>query len=71
MTPAPQKAPLMTIDEVAAQLGIHPKTMVIYARRGDIASYRIGLGRTSPYKFSQEQVDAFLKTQLHPVRAAS
>ena len=61
----------MTIDEVAAQLGIHPKTMVIYARRGDIASYRIGLGPRAPYKFSQEQVDVFLRGRLQPVRVAS
>ena len=63
-------APLMTLNQAAEQLGIHPKTLSVYARRGEIASYRIGLGKTAPYKFSQEQIDAFLKTQLHPVRKA-
>lgn len=61
-------SPLMDLNQ-AEQLGIHPKTLSVYARRGEIA-YRIGLGKTTPYKFSQEQIDAFLKAHLNPVRKA-
>lgn len=65
------KPALMTLNEVSEQINVHPKTMVMYARRGDIASYRVGLGKKAPYRFSQEQVDAFLKARLQPVRVAS
>ncbi len=59
---------LMTLPQAAEQLQIHPKSLVVYARRGDIASYRMGLGPKAPYRFSQEQLDAFLKSRLQPAR---
>lgn len=61
---------LMTLPQTAEQLQIYPKTLVVLARRGDIASYRMGVGPKAPYRFSQEQVDAFLKSRLQPVRQA-
>ena len=29
-------SPLMDLNEAAEKLGIHPKTLSVYARRGDI-----------------------------------
>lgn len=58
------KEPLMTIAQVAEQLGLHVKTVSIMARRGDIAGYRVGPGKHAPYRFSQEQVDRYLSKRM-------
>ncbi len=50
---------LLTVHEVADQLGYHPETVREMARRGEIPALKLG-GRTSPYRFRQSQIDAHL-----------
>ena len=52
-------ARLRSVMEVAEQLRIHPETVREMARRGDIPSLKLG-GRTSPYRFRQSSIDAYL-----------
>lgn len=59
---------LYTLREAADQLRIHPKTLTMYARRGEIASFRVGLGAKSPYRFTQEHIDEFLASRYTPKR---
>lgn len=53
---------LLTVREVAEQLGYHPETVRTMARRGQIPALKLG-GRTSPYRFRQAQIDVFLATR--------
>lgn len=46
---------LYTVDEVAQLLQLHPRTIRLKIRSGDIASTRVG----RQYRVSQEQLDAF------------
>ena len=38
----PKQAPLMTIDEVAAYLNLHPLTVRRLAREGEIPAFKLG-----------------------------
>jgi len=50
---------LLDVHQVATQLGYHPATVREMARRGEIPAMKLG-GRTSPYRFRQSSIDAFL-----------
>lgn len=50
---------LLTVHDVAEQFGWHPQTVREKARRGEIPAIKLG-GRTSPYRFRQSAIDAFL-----------
>jgi len=57
----PMTAPkLLRVNDVAEQLGIHPDTVREMARRGEIPAMKLGSGKTSPYRFRQSSIDAFL-----------
>lgn len=49
--------PLLTVDEVAALIQIHPNTLKKYAREERIGSFRIGSWRV--LRFRQEDIEAF------------
>ena len=51
---------LLTVFDVAEQLGWHPQTVREKARRGELPAMKPGGGRTSPYRFRQSAIDAFL-----------
>lgn len=50
---------LLRVRDVAEQLDVHPETVREMARKGQLRSIKFG-GRTSPYRFRQASVDAFL-----------
>lgn len=52
--------PLLTVREVADRLRLNPETVRVMARRGDIASVRVGRGRTAAYRFTASSIDAYL-----------
>ena len=54
---------LLNVAEVAEQLRIHPETVREMARRREIASVRVGRGRTAAYRFERADVDAYLRAR--------
>lgn len=58
----------LTVHDVADLLQIAPETVRVMARRGELASLRVGRGRTAAYRFTQDAIDAYLSKRL---RAAS
>lgn len=55
---------MLSVNEVAKQLGIKPNTLYRHIRNGVIEHYRIG-GKTL---FTQQQVDEFLASCLKPMK---
>ena len=51
---------LLTVQDVAEQLRWHPQTVREKARRGELPAMKPGGGRTSPYRFRQSAIDAYL-----------
>lgn len=52
-------ARLLLVQDVADQLGVHPETVREMARKGQLPALKLG-GRTSPYRFRQSSIDAYL-----------
>lgn len=69
MNPSPRH-PLLTVVDVARQLGVHPETARKLARQGRIRAAKFG-GRTSPYRFRQSAVDEFIAMQEARIRRGS
>ncbi|WP_082739709.1 helix-turn-helix domain-containing protein [Cellulomonas iranensis] len=61
------RQPLLTVADVARQLGVHPETARKLARQGRIRAAKFG-GRTSPYRFRQSAVDEFIAMQEARIR---
>lgn len=57
---AKARDPLLTVREVADRLRLNPETVRVMARRGDLASVRVGRGRTAAYRFPESAIDAYL-----------
>jgi len=51
--------PLMTVDEVAEYLGLHPQTVYAKSRSGEIPSLKIGSRLRFRRSDVREYVDAF------------
>lgn len=51
---------LLNVAQVAAMLQLHPETVRTMARRGDLPAIKLG-GRTSPYRFREAAIDAYLE----------
>src|SRR3954470_3879158 len=58
--------PLMTVDEVAAVLGVHRKFVYARLHSGDLRGYKVG----PQYRFRPADVRAFVEASLAPVAAA-
>jgi excisionase family DNA binding protein len=50
---------LMTVDELAAYLRVHPTTIYRLAKRGRIPVFRVGGG----WRFSKESIDRWRREQ--------
>lgn len=50
---------LLTVDQVAEMLGLHPETVREMARKGLLPALKLG-GRTSPYRFRPAALEAHL-----------
>lgn len=57
ITPPRVTAPLLTLNEAAEILRLHPRTVREYVRRGELKGRVIG-GR---YRFRREDLDAFVE----------
>lgn len=51
--------PLLRVADVARWLGMHPETVREWARSGRLPASKPG-GRTSPYRFRQSAIEAWL-----------
>jgi excisionase family DNA binding protein len=54
---------LLSVNEVAALLGISRPTVYRLARRGDLASYRVG----ERLRFRPTEIEAYLERNREPV----
>jgi len=59
----PQFEPLLSAEEAAPLLAIHPKTLVKMARAGDLPALRIG----KHWRFRASLLDIYVKSQLNSV----
>lgn len=63
-------AKTLTPAEVATQIGCEPEHVKLLARRGDLVGFKTGRGgKTSPWRFRQAQVDAFIATREAATRS--
>lgn len=61
-----------TVPEVAQILRVHPETVRVLARRGDLKASRVGQGRTARYLFTDHAIARYLGVPVSelPHRAA-
>lgn len=50
---------LVTVDEVARRLNVHPETVRVWIRQGHLAGFRLG-GRRAGYRISERALQEFL-----------
>jgi excisionase family DNA binding protein len=63
---------LLTANEVAAILGVKPRTIQYWVKRGYFpGAYKVGLGATSPYRIPQSDVEAFIEKRERQGKAAT
>ena len=55
-----QRAPLLTVREVAELLGCIPETVRVMARRGEIPSKKLGTKANSRYRFDPEAIREYV-----------
>lgn len=60
----PATRQMLTVNEVAHLLHVHPNTIRLWSKTGTIKSYRIGKRRD--YRFSLDDVEAFLRKAASP-----
>jgi excisionase family DNA binding protein len=58
--------PLVDADEIAELLRLHPKTVRLKARRGEIPAYRIG----KFWRFRKSEIDRSLRSEVNCSRYA-
>lgn len=51
---------LLNVSQVAEMLQLHPQTVREMARKGQLPAIKLG-GRTSPYRFREAAIDAYLE----------
>ena len=51
----------LTLNETAEVLRMHPKTLAVLARRGDIQSVRATPAKRAAYLFTDAHIEAFLE----------
>lgn len=54
---------VLTLNEVAKLLRVHPRTVERWLRSGSLKGYKLGEGRTSLWRISRENLNKFLETQ--------
>lgn len=54
--------PFLSLEEVAADLNIHIETVRRWIRDGRIEAFKIGQGRTSPYRIRRSALDKYIRT---------
>ncbi len=60
----PATRQMLTVNEVAHLLHVHPNTIRLWSKLGTIKSYRIGKRRD--YRFKMDDVEAFLRKAASP-----
>ena len=59
-SPANDLPRYLTLTETAEVLRMHPKTLYVLARRGDIKSVRSSPSKRARYLFTQQNIEDFL-----------
>ena len=59
--PAPKRAQIMTLREVAHYLGLHVMTVYKLTREGRVPAAKIG----GQWRFKRDVLDDWLETQMH------
>lgn len=52
---------LLTVEQVAEYLQVHPRTAQAWIRRGDIVGVRIGTGRTAAWRVEPAALQAYIE----------
>lgn len=52
---------LVTRTEAAKTFGVHPKTVERWLQKGALKGYKLGGGRTSPWRIPKKEIDRFLR----------
>ena len=52
---------ILTKEEVAIKLRVHPRTVERWLRRGILRGYKLGEGATALWRISEKELDRFLK----------
>jgi excisionase family DNA binding protein len=55
--------PMLTVNEVAHLLHVHPNTVRLWSKTGALKSYRIGKRRD--YRFNPDDVETFLHKNVN------
>jgi excisionase family DNA binding protein len=50
-----------TRSEAAKYFKVHPRTIERWLRNGSIKGYKLGKGKTSPWRISKDEIDGFLE----------
>ncbi|MEK7555017.1 MAG: helix-turn-helix domain-containing protein [Patescibacteria group bacterium] len=51
----------LTRNEVAAMLRVHPKTVQRWLKNRSLKGFKLGKGKTSLWRISEEEITKFLK----------
>lgn len=62
---------LLTIEQVADRLQVHPRTVQAWIRKGDLIGVRLGTGRTSAWRVEPAQLQAYLEKNRNVPNAQS
>ncbi|MGD9724770.1 MAG: helix-turn-helix domain-containing protein [Pirellulales bacterium] len=58
---------LLTIEQVADRLQVHPRTVQAWLRSGELAGIRLGSGRTAAWRIEPSALQAYLdKNRARP-----
>ena len=50
----------LTLDEVAKELRVHPRTVMRWLKSGALKGYKLGRGKTSLLRIPKSEVNRFL-----------
>lgn len=57
------EAPLLTLDQVAKRLQVHPRTVQLWLREGELVGIKLGSGRTSQWRVAPGDLTAFIESR--------
>lgn len=50
----------LTLEEVAKELKVHPRTVMRWLKNGSLKGYKLGDGKTAPLRISKSEFKKFL-----------
>lgn len=58
----------MSVKEVAAELGVSEETARRAVARGDLRSFKVGVGRTGARRVRRQDFESFVERRMEPSR---